>query len=277
MRLLRNTATELDAWPRPNSVPLHEVYWKTFEGRIAETEELLAEAHRLRYQVYCVEHDFLDPADNPGGLERDKYDAHSAQALLRHRASGATVGTIRLVLHKPGATSGSLPFHEVCERAKDIDSSVLPLETTAELSRFAISRAFRRRVGDGDYGLPNEPDELLKDGRRVIPHITLGLMTLALRIGVVRGVTHICAVMDPALLRLLTRFGIHFEPLGPTVDYHGWRQPCYAELREFFARIERERPDVWEVISDCGRLWTPRPRVKNAPSEGALQCADIRG
>jgi len=276
MNVLSNDAAKLSARPKASAAPLYETYWKTFEARLADTPVLRAEAHRLRYQVYCVEHDFLDPADNPGGLERDKHDAHSVQVVLLHRESGTTVGTMRLVLHKPGATSGSLPFHEVCERARQIDPALLPLETTAELSRFAISRAFRRRIGDGDYGRPNDADDLLKDGRRVIPHITLGLMTTALRVGVQRGVTHICAVMDPALLRLLTRFGIRFDPLGEPVDYHGWRQPCYAELREFFANIEAERPDVWDVITDCGRLWKSHPLSKGAPSDDGFPLVENR-
>lgn len=271
MKLSPHGTMELGSRPRPNGAPLHEVYWTTFEGRFANTPEMLAEAHRLRYQVYCVEHSFLDPANNPGGLERDEYDAHSKQALLLHRRTGATVGTIRLVLHNPGAIHGSLPFHDVCAHARSVDPSVLPLETTAELSRFAISRAFRRRVGDGSYGEGYDRDELLSDGRRIIPHITLGLMTMALRLGVAHGVTHICAVMDPALLRLLMRFGIQFELLGPPVDYHGWRQPCYAELGKFFATIEAERREVWDVVTDCGRLWKSRLHAPSKPRRDVVQ------
>ena len=255
MRSLSHSRDKSAARTLAKSAPLAETYWNTFEARFADTPELLAEAYRLRYQVYCVEHNFLDPADNPGGLERDKHDAHSVQALLLHRASGASVGTIRLVLHKPGAPGGSLPFHDVCKHLRPADLGALPLETTAELSRFAISRAFRRRAGDGSYGQVYDHSELMIDSRRVIPHITLGLMTMALRVGVDRGVTHICAVMDPALLRLLTRFGIHFDLLGPLVNYHGWRQPCFAEVKKFLATIEAEQPDIWDVITDCGRLW----------------------
>jgi N-acyl amino acid synthase of PEP-CTERM/exosortase system len=69
------------------------------------------------------------------------------------------------------------------------------------------------------------------------------------------GITHWAAVMEPALLRLLTRLGIHFNPLGRLVDHHGRRQPCWADLDVLLRRVYAERPDVWDVITDGGRLW----------------------
>jgi N-acyl amino acid synthase of PEP-CTERM/exosortase system len=233
------------------AVPLVETYRKMFEAVRADTPELLDAVFRLRYQVYCVENTFLDVADNPGGLETDRHDKHSLQALLRHRASGAIVGTTRLVLPKLGSVSGRLPLFEVCPEAE----ALLPAGSTAEFSRFAVSKAFRRRAGDALYGRAYDEEELLRDGRRVIPHITLGLMAIALQLARDHGIDHVCAIMEPALLRLLGRFGIRFVPIGPMLDYHGWRQPCYSEIGEILANIEVERPEVWDVITDCGRYW----------------------
>jgi N-acyl amino acid synthase of PEP-CTERM/exosortase system len=242
------------------SIPLVEAYQKLFVNIPADTPELQQEAYRLRYQVYCIERKFEDPSQNPSGLERDEYDNHSVQALLLHRESRKTVGTIRLVLPKPGAREGSLPFHSVCHHPRLRDPNFLPFETTAELSRFAISKVFRQREGDAAYGRVYGPDDLMRDPRRVIPHLTLGLMTVALQMGNAHGVRYACAVMEPALLRLVERFGLHFEPLGPLVEYHGRRQPCYANVEELIAGIEATRPDVWEVVTDCGRLWKPTRR-----------------
>ena len=258
----------------PNSrqtVPLVEIYQKVFEGIPANTPELLREAHRLRYQVYCVENNFEDPAQNPGGLERDKYDSHSVHALLLHRASRMIVGTMRLVLHKPGVRHGCLPFHNVCGHPRLLDPDFLPFETTAELSRFAISKQFRRRINDGTYGQAYDPDELVGTGRRAIPHIALGLMTMALQFGIHRRIEHVCAVMEPALLRLLSRFGIHFELLGPQIDYHGWRQPCYAKVETLLAGVEAERIDVWEVMTDRGRLWKSSYDPQTADNYGSVR------
>jgi N-acyl amino acid synthase of PEP-CTERM/exosortase system len=68
-------------------------------------------------------------------------------------------------------------------------------------------------------------------------------------------VTHLCAVMEPTLLRMVRMLGINWIPLGPPVEYHGRRQPCYSDLDVLLTGIWVERADVWELITDDGRLW----------------------
>ena len=247
-------------------LPLVEVYQKMFQGVIADTPQLQLEAQRLRYQVYCLERNFEDPGQNPGGVERDEYDDHSVHALLLHRDSGSFVGTVRLILHKPGAREGSLPFHKLCQDPRLRDPDFLPFETMAEFSRLAISKSFRRRGGDGIYGKVSGLEDIAVDPRRVIPHITLGLMTMALQVGITYGIECVCAVAEPPLLRLLARFGIVFKSLGPLVNYHGLRQPCYEMAAPLLARIEAERPDIWEVVTDRGRLWKGSQSHEKLPS-----------
>jgi N-acyl amino acid synthase of PEP-CTERM/exosortase system len=55
--------------------------------------------------------------------------------------------------------------------------------------------------------------------------------------------------MEPHLLRLLGRLGIHFEPLGELVEFHGRRQPCMTHLEPMLERVLAERPDIWSVIA----------------------------
>ena len=86
-------------------------------------------------------------------------------------------------------------------------------------------------------------------------HLPLGLIRSCVEMSVREGITHWAAMMEPALLRLLTRLGIHFNPLGPLVDHHGRRQPCWVDLDVMLRRVFAERPDVWDVITDGGRLW----------------------
>jgi N-acyl amino acid synthase of PEP-CTERM/exosortase system len=86
-------------------------------------------------------------------------------------------------------------------------------------------------------------------------HLQLGLIRSCVEMSVREGITHWAAMMEPALLRLLTRLGIHFNPLGPLVDHHGRRQPCWVDLDVMLRRVFNERPDVWDVITDGGRLW----------------------
>lgn len=239
-----------------NLPPLVDVYSHWFESVLADSPERRAEAFRLRYQVYCVENPFEDPADNPSGEETDHYDAHSSHSLLIHRPSGMVAGTVRLVLPLPDDLDDSFALQRVCHEPLLRDRKQFPILRMAEISRFCVSKDFRRRRGDGLYPNIHDPEpRSAAEERRVIPHMTLGLIESLVRMSVRHGVTYWCAVMEPTLLRLLTRTGIHFDPIGPLVDYHGRRQPCFIKLSTLLTRVARERPDVWEVLTDRGRHW----------------------
>lgn len=241
---------------RPDEPSLAELYSQWFYAILADTPELRREAFRLRYQVYCVENPFEDPADNPNEEESDAFDAHSVHSLLIHRPTGMVAGTVRLVLPLPDALDRSFALQNVCHEPIVRDPRSFPVLHMAEVSRFSISKAFRKRCTDGRY--PDEQaGEPRKDGaeRRVLPHMTLGLIESLVRMSVRHRVSYWCAVMEPTLLRLLSRLGIYFDPIGPLVDYHGRRQPCYIKLTTLLARVARERPDVWEVLTDRGRHW----------------------
>lgn len=240
---------------------LAEVYERYFVTVRASTRALIEEAFRLRYQVYCIENGFEDPARFPDGMETDPYDSHSLHSLLFHRPSGACAGTVRIIL--PTRDSGySLPIGTVCPGPLPF-----PRETTAEISRFSISKDFRRRQVDGRY-----PDEEISErggvritlDNRLIPSMTVGLMREIVRTSSEQGVTHWCAVMMPSLLRLLARLGIHFTPLGPLVDFHGRRQPCYRHCGDLLEQIRSEQREIWLFLTDGGRVrpgaeWQPPP------------------
>ena len=240
---------------------LVDAYNKYFEVRLVDDDpDLLQEAYRLRYHVYCVEHAFEDPARFPDGLEVDEFDTRSLHSLLVHRPSGVIAGTVRLILPDADDPMGSLPIDLVCSEPALKDPSQVPRARMGEVSRFAVSRSFRRRVGEA--GSPTAvTDESLaameaaqRDmaDRRLAPHITLGLIESLVSMSVRSGTTHWCSVMERALLRLLSRIGIYFENLGPEVEYHGRRQPCFSELSLLLARVREERLDVWEVLTREG-------------------------
>jgi N-acyl amino acid synthase of PEP-CTERM/exosortase system len=98
-----------------------------------------------------------------------------------------------------------------------------------------------------DLPANSEADE--SDTRRLIPNMTLGLMEWLVRFSRRTGLTHWFAIMEPQLIRLHARMGIHFVPIGDLVDYHGVRQPCYAEVESMLRRIDEERPDVWGLVA----------------------------
>jgi N-acyl amino acid synthase of PEP-CTERM/exosortase system len=227
---------------------LRLLYWKYFQIVDADTPQLLQRAFRLRYQVYCIEHPF-EPS-SPSELESDVYDGRAGHSLLMHRLTGLLAGTVRMVRPNPNALDRSFAIQEVCTEPVIRDIRRFPLDSMGEISRFCVPKDFRRRVQDRQLiDLPANSDFDEKEWRRVIPNMTLGLIQWLVKFSHENDFTHWCAVMEPTLLRLLARLGIHFEPLGDVIDFHGRRQPCYCELESMLDRVHRERSDVWSVIA----------------------------
>jgi len=226
-----------------------EHYDAIFASSVATRIDQRIECFRIRFQVYCIDNDYEDPDDNPDGLETDAYDRHSAHSLLIHRSTGQAIGTVRLVLPHEGGERRLLPMQRIAGAADAVVP--FPIARTAEISRFSIVKSFRQHTSDQGVEATLTPGEW----RKMLFHLPLGLIRSCIEMSVREGITHCAATMEPALLRLLTRLGIHFNPLGPLVNYHGRRQPCWVDLEAMLRRTFDERPDVWEVITDGGRLW----------------------
>lgn len=232
--------------------------------------ERLDAVYRLRYQVYCVENAFEEPAEFPDGRERDPFDGQAIHSLLVHRQSDAAAGTVRMVLPALDA-GGILPLDTVCDDASLRDERLLPRTATAEISRFAISKQFRRRrrprwsTESWTAQTANHDVAFGADlHRRLIPHLCLGLIEALVVNSARHGLTHWCAAMEPSLLRMLRTLGIHFRHLGPLVEHHGLRQPCYTEVDSMLHRVYRERFDIWNLITDHGAHW---PRSSTGPGD----------
>jgi hypothetical protein len=61
-------------------------------------------------------------------------------------------------------------------------------------------------------------------------------------------ITHLAAGMAPALLRLLRTCGMEFVTVGPSVEHHGTRQPCFAAVTDLLAGVKATNPAYFEVI-----------------------------
>src|SRR3546814_7250579 len=78
-----------------------------------EDRALRDEVFRLRYQVYCVENPFEDPAEHPDGLEHDVYDERATHCLLFHKRTESWAGTARLILPNAEDPNHSFALQEV--------------------------------------------------------------------------------------------------------------------------------------------------------------------
>lgn len=239
-----------------SSMSLSRFYFQHFHVyvNISSDKKLLDEAYRLRYQVYCREHAFENPEQFSDGREYDADDKRSVHSLLVHSATGAVAGTVRLVLPvRPPPAHGGLPIDRLISDDVRGELDRLPRQTLAEVSRFAVSREFRQRLGDqktllGDF-LPETIDHSNVHRRR-IPNLCLGLIGALVHNSEDLGITHWCAEMEPTLLRMLRTLGIEFQPLGPLIDYHGLRQPCFIHVESMLDRVWAKRPDVYELFLD---------------------------
>lgn len=215
----------------------------------ADTQSLLDQAFRLRFQVYCVERGFEDPADYPDGRERDGDDLRSLHSLLIDRATGVAVGTVRLILPHHG---DELPVFRVIGARERSATRLLP-ETTAEVSRFAVAKSFRRQIEHG-WGSHASCTAMASRVRTdAIQLLTFGLIRAVVMMSAFGGITHIVGMMEPALLRLLARLEIAFHPLGGLVEHHGIRQPSWAVMRQLITSINNHHPELGEIISDAGK------------------------
>ena len=230
-------------------LPLY--YGRHFAVVRATTPELLRKAYRLRYQVYCVENPFEDPGQQIDQSEIDQYDEYSVHTLLVHRRTGEVVGTSRVILPHKGEF-GPLPMATLLHGTDRRRFAEFPAAQTAEISRFAVSKHFRRRFGEGRYadvGFAENASVPEISERRLMPFITLGLLGGVLSICLENEITHLAAVMEPPLIRILRRLGLDFMPIGGLVEHHGLRQPCIARLADLIQHGRDSESLVWQYVS----------------------------
>lgn len=222
----------------------------------ADTDDLRKKSYKLRYSVYCVENEFEPIANNPGGMESDRYDIQSRHCLMQVRPSGRVIGTVRLIMPSRNGSALDLPTPQICSpEILAANAHRIPLDRAGELSRFAITKGFRRMTATKGMVLQGIPEKNGPIIKRPIPHVSLGLMQAIVAMANEGEVTHLFAMMEPSLLRMLKFLGIYFENLGPLVDHHGWRQPCFCDLDNLLATTYAMRPDIWRILTDDGRHW----------------------
>jgi N-acyl amino acid synthase of PEP-CTERM/exosortase system len=210
--------------------------------RVDGTEQLY-ETFRLRYQVYCLEREFLPAEEHPTASESDHFDAVSEHfsAYDRHQQ---IAGSVRLVGHSP---EHGYPFQSHCPVFSD--AWLPPNEEAQEISRLVVSKLYRRRQGDNWFGVSEEnPDDLPEDiaaKRGGHPIIVLGMYREMYRYSKQNGVNYWYAAMERSLVRLLGRYGFDFKPVGPQIDYYGPVAIYLASLAELEKRLSAESPELF--------------------------------
>lgn len=232
-----------------------------FHGReIDDTPALLAESYALRYQVYCLERGFLEAANYPDLLEIDAFDARSWHVGAMNR-QGHLVGTSRMV--RPGA--GGFPMFHFCMISPDETELYRPGYKVVEVSRLSVSRSYRRRQGDGAYGMRGAPPFNVVTERREGAAAHGGELVLSLYVALYQAskrhaVTHWLAAVEKSLHRLLLKYEFPFRPIGPEIDYFGPVAPYLMSLAEFDeAILARRKPILDDFLVGLEPQFHPRP------------------
>jgi N-acyl amino acid synthase of PEP-CTERM/exosortase system len=234
--------------------------YRAVDGRSSADDPVLASIHRLRYQVYVNEWGFEKPEDHPEGLERDEFDRQSLHFYARSRSSDEVIGSARIIL------GSELPFP--IERHFDISQFPADLRrgTSAEISRLAISKDYRRRAidrvifnsggsqaGELEENLAASQIVVQEERRKCEHELIRGLYLRIYRESLVLGLTHWYAVMARGLYVILRRWGIDFRQIGPELNYHGVRAPYVVDITTLAQSVAKTNPELANLAKQCVR------------------------
>ncbi|WP_039916383.1 PEP-CTERM/exosortase system-associated acyltransferase [Cellvibrio mixtus] len=209
------------------------------QPQIALTNEHKQEVYGLRHQVYCEELHFED--EKPDHIECDEFDARAIHCCIRHLGSQQLAGTLRLIT--TNNDNELLPLQKFCRTALTHPElhprNFLPRQI-CEISRLAVPAAFRKRQTDQFAGVAtgaiNESTFSVQE-LRFFPYIAISLYMAAIAMTYKTRRFHTFVMMEPRLARSLNFVGIHFQPIGPCIDYHGQRAPFYIDSRTIKAEL----------------------------------------
>lgn len=219
-----------------------------FTFKIADSQKLLEEVFRLRYQVYCKECNFIKEEDYPDGLEKDKYDPYSIHFVAQD--SYGVIGASRLILD----SEVGFALEEHCNGNLRIDRDSFSREKLAEISRLVISKSYRRRKDDGLYYSP-EFNEQWRDSEmrglvsRIRP-MAFGIYREIYQESKRKGIAYWYAVMEKSLHLLLHMHGFIFESIGEEIDYYGPVRPYLASIESVERNVHQKFSKLFQYFID---------------------------
>ncbi|MCB1557278.1 MAG: PEP-CTERM/exosortase system-associated acyltransferase, partial [Alphaproteobacteria bacterium] len=240
---------------------LYSLFNQLFDVVHCRTEAQRAEAHRLRYQVFCLENEgYEDPNAFPDQKEQDPYDSRAAQAMLIYKPRQTVFGGVRMILPNPGDYSQSFPVQQVCPHPQMLDKD--SARKRFEFSRFCISKTVRNLIRDDipdlletldfetDYPFLDEDEQMLKLAISMAP---FGLVRAGFEVGLENGLPEYCGAMDRFNVRRLGATGIEFHRTGPDIEHHGVRTPFFGTILGSLENAFAQHHAVWKVISVDGK------------------------
>lgn len=213
-----------------------------------KTEAEREESYQVRFEVYCLDTEFL-PADNyPDRLETDDYDALSEHIGCYLKGQNMA-GTVRLVRPK----DKPMPLLNHLQVDEEFSHLFQGQDTVAEVSRLCIRPQFRRRKNDGRYGAENRSDNTLDEThhrQRTQPIFLLALFRGLYQVSKREGITHWVIAIERGLHHMLKKNFLPFKPIGPEADYYGLVRPYATSVADIETFCGTASVDYLRAMSD---------------------------
>ncbi|TDX31612.1 N-acyl amino acid synthase of PEP-CTERM/exosortase system [Modicisalibacter xianhensis] len=249
-----------------SSLTVYEQFIRDFRFRLADDDETKRRVYALRYEIYCEELCYEEPAERFDKVEKDEYDTRSLHCLIEHRQSGKAAGCMRLVLpdQRTSQVSGRLPIQSHGSQSLNhatLHPERLPDENICEVSRLAISRDFRK--ARHTETLAQNALRFSEQEIRCFPLILIGLFLATYALVGLTHRPHVFAMMEPRLAKLLSRSGFNFTKVGETIEFHGKRSAYYINQRNAEEEMNAELVPLYLYVQQ-----QLGPQLKAAQARG---------
>ncbi|MFA6198630.1 MAG: GNAT family N-acyltransferase [Patescibacteria group bacterium] len=198
------------------------IFIRTFSHRFSfytttDTKEL-DEIYQLRYQVYCVECEYISKELHPDKREHDEYDDNSTHFILRDQRDNIAA-TVRLI------HDSSLRFPLEKHFNSEFNVSEPERNKIVEISRLIVASRYRKKF------------------------LLLALMKGIFAYTKFNNLNYVYCVLDERLYKVLTKMGFPLRRIGPSAAYQGLTTPYIMEIGDMLENLRSVNNVLFEYLT----------------------------
>lgn len=214
-----------------------------FLYRQLSLDEVYKDASRLRYEVFCIEKKYIPTSQHLDETETDHFDPYAVH--FGAFVSNNLIGYLRLIPC----------INNVCPPAyPHLEKEISEGKKIFQASRIAITKRFRQRTMDDGLFDPAPYLKISKNDygmsyfRRVKP-MALGLYKEVYMHCKKLDVTHIAALMEPAMWRLLDMMSFPFQRIAGPIEYLGASFVYLLDIKQAEAELKLHHPVYYDYLT----------------------------
>ncbi len=234
----------------PNNNDLSHSFKKYFEIVPAFSNALIDEAFRIRHQVYCEDLEFEEIRQD--GREFDEYDKYSIQLLIRSIKMDEFIGCTRLIYPKLEDPSLQLPIEKSCIDKLDksiIDTTKLPRNKIAEVSRLAVLNKYRRQRSDTHSELSVSKEDFGTEQQPRFPYIPVGLYLGTAELARLNQIETLFVLTEKRLAEHFNKLGFGLIFIGDAIHHRGERFPSMMDVSTIIKEMHPMLRPLYQTIA----------------------------